>query len=85
MGNYSSLSKSDFNSTKTFGNLDWDIGSVNSNYFYIELKNVDAASCNRFINSIADSISLEVNGFTSQDIECSNNSDIRWVFDQLNL
>lgn len=44
MGNYSGINKSVI-SSPIFQGLDWDLGSDNGNSFYVELKNLDGATC----------------------------------------
>lgn len=44
MGNYSGINKSII-SSPLFRGLEWDLGSDNANSFYVELKNLDGATC----------------------------------------
>lgn len=44
MGNYSGIDKSVV-SSPLFRGLEWDLGSDDGNSFYVELKNLDGATC----------------------------------------
>lgn len=76
MGNYANLKKENFK--YDFGSLDWDIGSINSDQFYIELKNLDKSSCNKLINTIHDAVTVKVNSFMKKD--CDDLNNIQFIF-----
>ncbi len=76
MGNYENLKKEYFN--YNFGSFDWDIGSVNGDQFFIELKNIDKTKCNKLIDAFMDAITVKVNSTVKKD--CDNLNNIRFIF-----
>lgn len=77
MGNYQNLRKDNFN--YDFGPFDWNIGSINENQFFIELKNVDKSTCNKFLNAIKEASFVKINSIRKKD--CDEKNDIQFVFD----
>ncbi len=75
-GNYSGISKNQF--AYDFGKYDWNIGSINDNQFYIELKNVDKSSCNKFVKAIKDAVIIKVNSLNKKD--CVDKNNIQFIF-----
>ena len=76
MGNYENLKKEYFN--YNFGSFDWDIGSVNGDQFFIELKNIDKSKCNKLMDAFIDAITIKVNSTVKKD--CDNLNNIRFIF-----
>ena len=76
MGNYENLKKEYFN--YNFGSFDWDVGSVNGDQFFIELKNIDKSKCNKLIDAFFDAITIKVNSTVKKD--CDNLNNIRFIF-----
>lgn len=77
VGNYQNLRKDNFK--YDFGPFDWNIGSINENQFFIELKNVDKSTCNKFINAVRDASFVKINSIKKKD--CDEKNDIQFVFD----
>ncbi len=76
MGNYTNLKKENFQ--YDFGSFDWDIGSVNDNQFYIELKNIDKKSCNKLVSAINEAVTVKINSFVKKD--CDDLNSIQFIF-----
>ncbi|MBO7244077.1 MAG: hypothetical protein J6V53_02180 [Alphaproteobacteria bacterium] len=76
MGNYADLKKEYFN--YNFGSFDWDIGGINGDQFFIELKNIDKTKCERLIDAFMDAITVKVNSTVKKD--CDNLNKIRFIF-----
>lgn len=76
MGNYENLKKEYFN--YNFGSFDWDVGAINGDQFFIELKNVDKVQCNKLINAIIEAITVKVNSSVKKD--CDNLNNIQFIF-----
>lgn len=74
--NYKNLNKANF--PYNFGPFDWNIGSFNETQFFIELKNVDKSSCNRFVDMVTEASFVKVNSKTGKDCEDQNN--IQFIF-----
>ncbi len=77
VGGYQNLHKSNFQ--YDFGPFDWNIGVINDTQFFIELKNVDKASCNRLVNAIHEAAFIKVNSLKKKD--CDEKNNIQFVFD----
>lgn len=60
-------------------NIDWDIGPVGTNQFFIELQNIDKSSCNRFVMSFLNAEEITINGFLTRT--CEDVNDIKFIFD----
>ncbi len=58
--------------------VEWDVGPYEKNKFFIELKNIDSASCNRFITSFTNVQQIFVNN--SLNRKCLQNNSIKFVF-----
>ena len=72
MGNYMNLKKEDFK--YDFGLFDWDIGGIDNDQFFIELKNVDKDRCDMLINAIPEAVTIKVNSFVKKDCDDLNSS-----------
>ena len=79
MGNYDSVSQYSV-SGNYFNGLDWDISSLSSNLFYIQLNQIDKTTCSKLLSSRVPTIYTELNGQRNSK-ECSDNNQIRFVFD----
>ena len=77
MGNYSNLNKNNYN--HHLETVDWNIGSVNNNQFFIELKNIDKSSCNRLVNAFNDVVTVKINSFVKKD--CDDLNSIQLIFE----
>lgn len=77
MGNYSGLKKENYQ--HHLDSIDWMIGDLNGNRFYIELYNVDKSSCNKLIDAITDALVVRVNSSPNKD--CAETNSIRFVFE----
>ena len=77
MGNYQNLDKSHFN--HNLNGVDWNIGAVDNNQFFVELKNIDKSSCNRLVNAFNDVITVKINSFVKKD--CDNLNSIQLIFE----
>ena len=75
-GNYENLKKEYFN--YNFGAFDWNVGSINGDQFFIELKNVDKSKCNKLIDAFLDAITIKVNSMVTKD--CENLNNIQFIF-----
>lgn len=76
MGNYSNLKKENFK--YDFGSFDWNIGSINDDQFFIELKNVDKARCDKLVNAIQEAVTVKINSFVKKD--CEHLNSIQFIF-----
>lgn len=76
MGNYMNLKKEDFK--YDFGIFDWNIGGVNNDQFFIELKNVDKDRCDMLINAIPEAVTVKINSFVKKD--CEDLNSIQFIF-----
>lgn len=76
MGNYMNLKKEDFK--YDFGIFDWNIGGINNDQFFIELKNVDKNRCDMLINAISEAVTVKVNSFVKKD--CDDLNSIQFIF-----
>ena len=76
MGNYMNLKKEDFK--YDFGIFDWNIGGVNNDQFFIELKNVDKDRCDMLINAIPEAVTVKINSFFKKD--CDDLNSIQFIF-----
>ena len=76
MGNYMNLKKEDFK--YDFGIFDWNIGGVNNDQFFIELKNVDKDRCDMLINAIPEAVTVKINSFVKKD--CDDLNSIQFIF-----
>lgn len=76
MGNYSNLRKENFQ--YDFGSFDWNIGSINDNQFYIEIKNIDRLSCNKLVSAINEAVTVKINSFIKKD--CDDLNSIQFIF-----
>ena len=77
MGNYSNLNKSNYH--HHLRAIDWNIGSINNNQFFIELKNIDKSSCNRLVNAFNDVVTVKINSFVKKD--CDDLNSIQLIFE----
>lgn len=77
LGNYQNLNKDNFK--YDFGPFDWNIGSINENQFFIELKNVDKTNCNKLVNAVSNASFVKINSIRKKD--CDEKNDIQFVFD----
>ncbi len=75
-GNYNGLTKQRF--AYDFGQYDWNVGAINDTQFYIELKNVDKSSCNKFVKAIKEAVIIKVNSVTKKD--CDDKNNIQFIF-----
>ncbi len=76
-GDYNKINKTQFDKDY-FGKYDWTIGAINDNQFFIELKNVDKDSCNKFIKAIKDAVIIKVNSLNKKD--CVDKNNIQFIF-----
>lgn len=77
MGNYGNLKKENFK--YDFGSFDWNIGAINDNQFFIELKNVDKTSCDKLVNAIPEAVTVKINSFVKKD--CDDLNSIQFIFE----
>ncbi len=77
MGNYGNLKKENFK--YDFGTFDWNIGGINDNQFFIELKNVDKTSCDKLVNAISEAVTVKINSFVKKD--CDDLNSIQFIFE----
>lgn len=76
-GRYAGLSRA---STQiSLAPLDWNIGSVQSDSFFIELKNLDESTCYRFINAFSNAKSIFVNN--RESTSCGQMNTVKFIFD----
>ena len=75
-GKYSNLNKQNFN--YNFGSFDWDIGAINDDQFFIELKNIDKSSCNYLLNAVSEAVTVKINSFIKKD--CDDLNSIQCIF-----
>ncbi len=76
MGNYMNLKKEDFK--YDFGIFDWNIGGINNDQFFIELKNVDKDRCDMLVNAIPEAVTVKINSFVKKD--CDDLNSIQFIF-----
>lgn len=79
MGNYSSVSKYSV-SGNPFSGLDWDLSSLSSDRFYIQLNQIDSQTCSSLLSARVPAIRTELNG-QSGSRSCSSSNQIRFIFD----
>lgn len=76
-GRYTGLSRA---STQiNLAPLDWNIGSVQSNAFFIELKNLDQSTCYRFTNAFSNAKSIFINN--RESTACEQTNTVKFIFD----
>lgn len=79
MGNYNSVGKHSV-SGNPFNGLDWDLSSLSSNLFYIQLNQIDNRTCSSLLSSRIPTVRTELNG--QRDLKaCSDTNQIRFIFD----
>lgn len=78
---YQGLNKNEFQGSPPFGSLDWNVGSVGNDKFFIEIKGLDSSSCRRLADVVRDYITIEINGSVGKNNACSDNSKIKWIFE----
>lgn len=78
---YEGLSKNDYQGSTPFGRLDWDIGSVGNEAFFIEIRGMDAGTCRRLLDSVRDYQSVTLNNKDLKNTACSDNNKIKWIFE----
>lgn len=75
-GRYAGLSRA---STQiSLAPLDWNIGSVQSDSFFIELKNLDESTCYRFTNAFSNAKSILVNN--RESTSCGQMNTVKFIF-----
>lgn len=79
MGNYFSASKSSVSGTP-FNGLDWDLSSLSSDLFYIQLNQIDERTCSSLLSARVPAVRTEVNG-QSDSHSCTSSNQIRFIFD----
>ena len=79
MGDYSSVGK-DSVFGNPFAGLDWDIGSESSNLFYIQLNQINKATCSSLLSARVPTVRTELNG-NAGSRACEESNEIKFVFD----
>ena len=79
MGNYYSVSKGSV-SGSPFNGLDWDLSSLSSDLFYIQLNQLDKKTCLSLVSARVPAVRKEVNG-QSSSYDCMDSNQIRFIFD----
>ena len=79
MGNYHSVQKNSVMGNP-FQGLNWDLGSVSDNLFYIQLNQIDERTCGRLLSARVPAFQVELNGITGSK-SCTGNNQIKFIFD----
>lgn len=74
--NYTHLSREQI--TFPLKGIVWNVGPVGAKQFFIELKNIDKSSCNRFVSSFPNAAKININGMTTHT--CKDVNDIKFIF-----
>lgn len=79
MGNYNYVGKSSVYG-QPFKGIDWDLSSLSSNLFYIQLNHIDKKTCSTLLSARIPAVYKELNG--NRDVyTCSDINQIRFIFD----
>ena len=79
VGYYHSVNKNTIYGNQLSG-LNWDLGSIGDNLFYIQLNQIDNQICSYLIHQNISAQSILVNG-QSNTLSCIENNTIKYIFD----
>ena len=75
-GNYDGLNSSHI-SEELFSGMEWYIGQIGYDSFFIQLNNIDNQSCQFLISTLTSAKTIEINGNFQK---CSDSNDMKFIF-----
>ena len=77
MGNYTGITPSSV-SGNPFSGMDWNIGSLSSSRFFIQLNKIDSGTCSYLLSAKTGALKTEIN---SGSVNCSDQNTMSFIFD----
>lgn len=77
---YQNVNKNSIINDGRFQNVQWNVGPVEKNQFYIELYGLNEGNCRYLMRSVHSARSIDVNGQGREEKACSSKSKIKFTF-----